>query len=139
MHPQDSPPNLENQFGVDSSAFISEVIPNSTIRLLRAKPETEETLARQLDISRRLELLRRQAPTHLTASRLLQDDAEVGTTSDGASVHLVLTVVVKPGQWSGSWFIVTVPSNENGAWRAYLTGVREQFVREAGQRAETQP
>jgi hypothetical protein len=139
MHLQDSSSEQENQFPIDASAFISETIPGTGIKLLRPKPETEETLARQLDISRRLELLRRQASAQLTALRLLQDDAEVGTTSDGASVHLVLTVVAEPQQWSGSWFIVTVPSNETGAWRAYLTGVREQFVREAGQRAEVQP
>jgi hypothetical protein len=78
MQAQGLPPESENQFAIDASAFIEEVIPGTRIRLLRARSETEATLARKLEIPRRLELLRRQAPPHLTTQRLLQDDAVVG-------------------------------------------------------------
>jgi hypothetical protein len=115
--------------GVSRSEGVS-VISGTGIRLLRVRPETETAIAYQLEIPRRLALLRRQAPTHLTAPRLIQDDAEVGVTSDGASVHLVLTVVVEPGQWSGGWFLAIVPPNETEAWQNYLTAARERFVRE---------
>jgi hypothetical protein len=67
---QDSSFDWENQFSIDASAFISETIPGTGVRLLRARPETEAVLAKQLEIPRRLELLRRQAPPHLTTARL---------------------------------------------------------------------
>jgi hypothetical protein len=132
MHVQDLPSDQENQFPTDVCAFISETIPGTGIKLLRPKPETEAALTNQLDIKRRLELLRRQAPApaHLTAPRLLQDVALVGVTSDGASVHLVITVVVEPPRWSGGWFIGVVPPDENETWQAYLASAREQFVLE---------
>jgi hypothetical protein len=95
-HPSTDP---ENQFSADASAFISETIPGTGIRLLQTRPETEATLTCQLDISRRLELLRRQAPRQGSTPRLLQDDAEVGVTSTGESVRLVLTVVIEPRRW----------------------------------------
>jgi hypothetical protein len=136
MHVQDSSSEQENQFPIDSSAFISETIPGTGIKLLRPKPETEETLARQLDILRRLELLRRQASRSSTAARLLQDDTRVGTTSDGASVHLVLTVVTEPEQWTGGWFIAVVPPDENETWQAYLANAR--VVREVSRGAGLQ-
>jgi hypothetical protein len=128
MQVKDSSSDQENQFPIDVSAFISDTIPNTGIDLLRAKLETETALASQLGIKHRLELLRRQAPAHLTAARLLQDDAVVGVTNDGAVVHLVITVVVEPQQWSGGWFIAIVPPDENETWQAYLASAREQFV-----------
>jgi hypothetical protein len=61
---------------------------------------------------------------------LVQDEAEVGVTSDGASVHLVLTVVVEPGgQWSGGWFVATVPPDQTEKFRRYLALTRVQWGR----------
>ena len=130
MHVQDSSSGQEDQFSVDSAAFVSETIPNTGIRLLRPKPETEAALAQQLDIPRRLELLRRQGPTHPTAPRLLQDEAEVGTTSTGKAVRLILSVVAEPQQWSGGWFLSVVPPAEIGAWQVYLVDARKAIVAE---------
>jgi hypothetical protein len=135
MQLQDPSSEPDNQFSADSCSFISETIPDTGIRLLRPRPETEPALASQLQIPHRLELLRRQAPLHLTTARLLQDDSLVGTTSDGAPVHLVLTVVVEPGQWAGGWFIAVVAPNVSEAWKTYLIRAREQFVLEVRQGA----
>jgi hypothetical protein len=130
MHIQDSSSDRDNQFSIDVSAFISETIPDIGIRLLRARLETEATLAGQLEIPRRLNLLRRQAPCHPSTSRLLQDAPRVGVTSDGACIHLVLTsIVLESGEWCGGWFIGIVPVGEAEAWQAYLAGAREQMSR----------
>jgi hypothetical protein len=125
----------ENQFSVDASAFISETIPGTGIRLLHARPECEAELAKQLSIPLRLELLRRQASQQSTAPRMLQDDAKVGETSTGESVRLVLTVVVETRRWHGGWFIGIVPPDEIEAWQAYLASACEQFVLERRARA----
>jgi hypothetical protein len=140
MQAQGLPPESENQFAVDASAFIEEVPPGTRIRLLRARPETEATLARQLEIPRRLELLRRQAPPRSNTPRLLQDAPRVGATSDGACIYLVLTsIVLESGEWCGGWFIATVPVGEAEAWQAYLATAREQFVLEERPHTEGLP
>jgi hypothetical protein len=135
MHREDSSSAGGNQFSIDASAFISETIPGTGIRLLRARPECEAELAKQLSIPLRLKLLRRQAPPRSNTPRLLQDDVEVGTTSTRETVCLILTVVVEPTHWHGGWCIAIVPLNEAEAWRAYLAGARAQFVLEARRRA----
>jgi hypothetical protein len=132
MRKQDPPSARGIQFEIDPGAFVSEPILGTGIRLLRAQPETEATLAGQLEIPRRLELLRRQAPPHLTTPRLLQDDTVVGVDSNGAGIHLVLTsIVLESGVWHGGWFLTTVPTDELEAWQMYLAKARELFVREA--------
>jgi hypothetical protein len=112
---------------------------------LRARPETQAVLARQLDISRRLDLLRRPADppkaraegasVPSTDTHFLQDVVHVGETSRGEAVYLVLSVVVDPSRWNGGWFIGIVPLNEIGVWQAYLASAREAIVTQLGQRA----
>jgi hypothetical protein len=131
MHSKDSSSDSENQFAIDASAFISDLLPGTGIRLLRPRPESERALASQLDIARRLELLRRQAPPSSNTPRLLQDVAAVGQTSRGEVVYLVLSVLVERSEWVGSWFIAIVPPNETEAWQAYLAATRERIVLEA--------
>jgi hypothetical protein len=131
MQKQDSSSDRENQFAVDASKFISEALPNSGIRLLRSRPECETEVAKDLEIRRRLRLLRRQAllAPQPTTARLLQDEARVGVTGAGASVHLILTVVVEPGgQWAGGWFVATVPPNEAERFQHYLVDAREATI-----------
>jgi hypothetical protein len=133
MHLQDSSSDSENQFAIDVSAFICETVPGTGIRLLRARPETEPALASQLDIPKRLGLLRRQAPTQNTPTRLLQHVAAVGMTSDGAFIHLVLTVVLEVGgERHAGWFLAIIPVSEVDRWQVYLNDSREWFVWEAG-------
>jgi hypothetical protein len=133
MRLQDPSSEPDNQFSLSSSAFISDSIPNTRIRLLRARPQTEAALARQLEIPRRLELLARQASPSSTAARLLQNDTRIGTTSHGASIHLVLTVVLEVGgEWHAGWFLAIIPVSEVDRWQVYLNDSREWFVREAG-------
>jgi hypothetical protein len=165
MHPEDSSFPAEDQFSIDASAFIIEPIPNTGIKLLRAKLETEPALSRQLDIPRRLELLRRgaarstspnrtpstspsQQPASLqdvpipgsgpADSHFLQDVASVGETSRGETVYLVLSVVTDHLRWQGGWFLGLVPPGETEVWQAHLTSAREQFVRELQQQSEVQ-
>jgi hypothetical protein len=159
----------EDQFAIDASAFTVEVIPDTGIKLLRAKPETEPALSRQLSIPRRLELLRRCATestssnhTHSSTppssppqpsslqdvpipgssqsdSHFLQDVQAVGETSRGETVFLVLSVVTDPLQWNGGWFIGIVPPDATEAWQAYLAGAREAIVAELQRQTKTQP
>jgi hypothetical protein len=60
LHDSSSQPEDQTS-SIDASAFLVESVPGTGIKLLRAKPETEAALARQPDIPRRLELLRRCA------------------------------------------------------------------------------
>src|SRR5215468_9723051 len=61
MRPHNSSSGAEDQFSADLSTFHVESVPNTGIKLLRARPETEPALGRQLSISHRLKLLRRSA------------------------------------------------------------------------------
>jgi hypothetical protein len=131
MRAQDSSSSQENQFSIDASTFISDFIPGTGIRLLRARPACQAELAKQLSIPLRLELLRRQAPRQSPVPRLLQDDAEVGVTSTGEIVRLVLTVVTELEQWTGNWFVAVLPPSEIEAWKTYLAATREMIVLEA--------
>jgi hypothetical protein len=138
MQAQDSSSGWENQFSVDVSAFISETIPNTGIRLLRARPQTEAALVHQLEIPRRRRLLRRQSPLRNTAVRLLQDVAPVGETSAGEVVYLVLSVVVDRRAWAGGWWLAIVPPQETDKFRAYSAAAREAFALQLRRNAEIQ-
>jgi hypothetical protein len=61
MHLEDLSSSAEDQFSIEASDFIIESVPDTGIKLLRPRAECEGSLARQLDIPRRLELLRRCA------------------------------------------------------------------------------
>jgi hypothetical protein len=158
MHSQHPSPSPGDQFSIDISAFIVESIPDSGIKLLRPKPENESALSRQLDIPRRLEILRRSAARethpHTIATTLLQGDlgdrtdtlvlqdvAQVGESALGELVFLILTAVVESARWRAGWGLGIVPAGETEAWQAYLAGVREQIVRELGgqQQQQQQP
>jgi hypothetical protein len=145
MHSEDSSSRAEDQFAIDARDFIIEFISGTGIKLLRAKPETEPALSRQLDIPRRLELLRRGAdrkpqphPTPLPLeddpgsnqpdTHFLQDVAPVGDTSRGETVYLVISALVEPSRWQGGWFIGIVPPNETETWQAHLASAREAIV-----------
>jgi hypothetical protein len=148
MHPQDSSSRAEDQFAIDVSAFIVEVIPNTGIKLLRPRAETEPALSRQLDIVHRLELLRRcagQKPHPSTNTplqdvpipgsdpadtRFLQNLAPVGETSRGETVYLILSAVVGSSRWQGGWGLAVVPPHESERFQAYLADAREAIIEE---------
>jgi hypothetical protein len=127
MHLEDSSSDPEDQFEIDVSAFHIEPIPGTGIKLLRAKPETEESLLRELGIPLRLELLRHGAG-HQTDTHFLQDVAEVGQTSLGETVYLILSIVVDPSRWQGGWGLALVPVKEAERFGTYLADVREAIV-----------
>jgi hypothetical protein len=54
LHDSSSQPE-DQTFSIDASAFFVESVPGTGIKLLHAKPETEPTLSRQLDIPRRFQ------------------------------------------------------------------------------------
>jgi hypothetical protein len=150
MRLQDSSSGAEDQFFLDVSAFLVEFVPNTGIKLLRARPETEPALSRQLAIPYRLDLLRKSAerttgpsPEPPTAAALkdapasgssqtdtlfLQDVAPVGQTGAGETVYLALSIVVQPSQWRGGWFIGLVTPGATEVWQAHLTSAREAIV-----------
>jgi hypothetical protein len=158
MQSQDPSSDAIDQFSFDAAAFISETVPGTGIKLLRAKPETEPELSRQLHILHRLELLRRHSadpkphphPTPRledvpvsasdpTAIQFLQDVAEVGQTSAGETIYLILSATVSPTQWQGGWGLAVVPLEDSERFQTYLTGAREVIVAELQRQTETQP
>jgi len=135
MHKKDSSSGDENQFSIDVSAFVSETISGTTIRLLRARPETQAALARQLDIPRRLELLRRCPRQRIQtgsspSARFLQDCARVGETSAGETIFLVLSVIEDLPRWGGGWFLAVTPRDTEERFQCYLAASREAIVAE---------
>jgi hypothetical protein len=155
MHSHDSSFPVDDQFPIDISAFVIESIPDSGIKLLRPRVETEQVLSRQLDIPRRLELLRRSAAREShphTNTTLLQDDpgrdpagslvlqdvAQVGESALGELVFLILTAVVEPARWRAGWGLGIVPAGESEVWQTYLTNAREAVAAQFQQRSEVE-
>jgi hypothetical protein len=136
MQCQDPSRGNADQFIIDVSAFIAETIPDTGIRLLRAKPETEKQLALKFDIPRRLELLRRSAertsalslPPESDDAQFAQDYAPVGQTGTGETVYLVLSVVTERLRWTGGWWLAVVALNEAERFQSYLASAREAIV-----------
>src|SRR5262249_4773792 len=121
-----------------------ESIPNTGIKLLCGRPETEAALSRQLDIPHRFELLRRSAelppapikdaPVFSADTHFLQDVVLVGQTSTGQNVYLVLSVVLDQPQWAGGWWLAVVPVSEETPFTEYLVQARDCVI--AGLRSE---
>jgi hypothetical protein len=145
MHSQDPLSRADDQFAIDVSAFLLESVPDTGIKLVRPRPETQAALATQLQIPHRLELLRRRAastPAHgssRTDTHFVQDVAPVGQTSLDETVYLVLSVIVEPSQWQGGWWLAVVPPHESERFAAYLASAREAGVAQLKYRAEAQP
>src|SRR5206468_2662118 len=122
------------------SSFIVTSIPETGIKLLRARPETEKELVHQLDIPRRIELLRRtanaprvavqDAPELSSDPLFLQDVALIGHTSIGENVYLILSIILDPPQWTGGWGLALVPNNNKELFEKYLAQAREEILAE---------
>jgi hypothetical protein len=162
MRSEDLSSDAADQFGIDVSRFFVESIPDTGIKFLRPRPESEPKLSRQLDIRRRLELLRRcadrppatppspaahTAPPHLqdvpgsdnSEASILQDVAVVGESSAGETIYLILSTIIEPLSWTGGWFLASVPSEESALFQAYLEGAREAIVAQLQNQPEAQP
>jgi hypothetical protein len=138
MHSEDHSFPAKDQFSIDVAAFVVETIPGTNIKLLRARPETEASLGTQLDITRRLKLLRRIAEP--SPSTFLQDVTPVGQTSTGESVFLILSAIMKPSLgWHGGWGLAVVSPEESERFEAYLRGARKAIVAQLQYHAEMQP
>jgi hypothetical protein len=151
MHSEDPSSRAEDQFAIDVSAFHVETVPHSSIKLLRPRAEAEPELSRQLDIRRRLELLRRHASPkphphtpHTTspledvpsdASHFVQDVAPIGETSRGETVYLAISALVEPSRWKGGWFLAIVSPQDSEGFQTYLAGAREAIVAQLQLRA----
>jgi hypothetical protein len=165
MQPKDPSSSIEDQFSIDVSAFLTESVPGSGIKLLRARLDNEAAIARQLSIPDRLALLRRcatkparsaesiplsQHSPHRAATpplkdeppsdrHFVQDVAQIGTTSRNELVYLVLSVLTEASTWMGGWFLVVASPDESERFQAYLTDAREAIVAQLQHGAETTP
>jgi hypothetical protein len=149
MHFQDPSSSADDQFFLDVSAFLVEPVPDTGIRLLRARPETEPALASQLNIPHRLELLLKSAertsalePQHPSPTKdayFTQNCAPVGQTGSGESIYLILSLVVDRLEWTGGWCLAVVPSDESERFQTYLADAYEAIVAQLQHRAEVQP
>jgi hypothetical protein len=146
MRSQDPSSDADDQFAIEVTDFVVEPIPGTSIKLLRARPETEPELSRKLSIPRRLELLRRSAnhtskphPYHTLipqdadqpvsgGASFLQDVAVVGTTSNAQTVYLVLSVLVAQRSWTGGWCLAVVASGDTEQFKKYLASACETIV-----------
>jgi hypothetical protein len=148
MHPEDPSFHADDQCSVDVADFILTSIPDSSIKLLQPRPEKESTLARQLNVLRQIELLRRCADPAAAGSSsnrtpspsssqpaFLQDVILAGQTSIGETVYLVLSVVVEPPRWQGGWFLAVLPPHDSERFQAYLADAREAIVAQLQQQA----